>query len=86
MFVGDLRVTDSVPALARAVETQASVLLSIVATDKTSFIHVLKAIFREQHPILGRRTREVLKVTPKADDTIAVGFAAAQTATEAEDA
>ncbi len=81
IFVGDLLLTDRLPSLVRAVETQASVILSVVAHEKTSFLHVLKAIFREQYPILARRTREILKVTPLPDGELTAAFAA-QTTTD----
>lgn len=76
IFVGDLLVTDRLPSLVRAAETQASVIISVVASERTSFLHVLKAIFREQYPILARRTREILKVTPKPDGGLTAAFAA----------
>ena len=76
IFVGDLLLTDRLPSLVRAVETQASVIISVVASEKASFLHVLKAIFREQYPILARRTREILKVTPRPDGALTAAFAA----------
>ena len=83
IFVGDLLLTDRLPSLVRAVETQSSVIVSVVANEKTSFLHVLKAIFREQYPILARRTREILKVTPKPDGGLTAAFAA-QTPTDSD--
>jgi len=67
IFAGDLRVTDRLPSLVRAVETQARVIVSVVATEKASFLHVFKEILGEQYAILGRRTRELVKVTPLAN-------------------
>ncbi len=75
MFVGDLLLSDKLPSLVRAVETHASVVLSVVATDRESFIHILKSIFGEQYAILGRRTREIVSVTPQIDGGLVATFA-----------
>jgi len=64
IFVGDPMATDRFPALARAVETQASVILSIVATEKESCLHIFKTVFGDQYSIMERRMQEVLKITP----------------------
>ena len=79
IFVGDLLLTDRLPSLVRAVETQASVVISVVASERATFLHVLKAIFRDQYPILARRTREILKVTPKPEGGLTAAFAAQAT-------
>ena len=64
IFVGDLMGTDRIPSLIRAVETQASVILSVVATETESYLHLFKTVFGDQYSIVERRMQEVLKITP----------------------
>ena len=75
MFVGDLLLSDSLPALVRAVETHASLVLSVVATERESFVHILRSIFGEQYAILARRIREIVSVCPQSDGGLKTTFA-----------
>lgn len=75
IFAGDLLLTDRLPSLVRAAETCAGIILSVVASDKESFLHILKSIFQEQYSIFGRRTREIVKVTPLPDGGINAAMA-----------
>ncbi|MBT3193503.1 MAG: Flp pilus assembly complex ATPase component TadA [Verrucomicrobia bacterium] len=74
LFVGDLLVTDRLPSLIRAVETQTSVILSVVASEKTSFLHIFKSVFGEQCDFLARRIRETLEVMPLTDGGLTADF------------
>jgi len=76
IFAGDLLVTDYLPALVRAAETRTSIILSLVASEKEAFLHILKSIFKEQYPIFGRRTREIIEVRPQPNDEITAVLAA----------
>lgn len=63
LFVGDLLVTDRLPSLIRAIETQTCVILSIVASDHASFLHIVKTIFGDHYPIFNQRTQEILHIS-----------------------
>jgi hypothetical protein len=76
IFVGDIQATDSIPSMVRAAETGTSIILSLVASDRESFLHILKSICGDQYPIFGRRTREIIEVRPLPDKGISAVFAA----------
>ena len=61
-------------SLIRAVETQPSVILSVVASEKTSFLHIFKSVFGEQCDFLARRIRETLEVMPLTDGGLTADF------------
>lgn len=67
IFAGDLMHTDYIPSMVRAVETQTAIILSVVACEKESFLHILKTIFKDQYTIIERRTQEIIKIMPQSD-------------------
>lgn len=79
IFAGDLLLTDSIPSLVRAAETQASIIISLVASERESFLHILKTIFKDQYSILGRRTQDIIKVMPEDNGEISATYAAKTT-------
>jgi len=75
VFAGDLLLTDSIPSLVRAAETHTTIIISLVASEKESFTHILKAIFKEQYQIIERRTQAVVKVMPQPDGKLSATIA-----------
>jgi twitching motility protein PilT len=75
IFAGDLLLTDRLPSLVRAAETNSNIILSIVANDKESFLHILKSIFQDHYAIFGRRTHEIVKVSPLPNGGISAAMA-----------
>jgi twitching motility protein PilT len=70
IFAGDILLTDNISSLVRASETQTTVMLSLVATEKELFTHILKTICKDQYQIIERRMQEVVKVMPQPDGKI----------------
>ena len=72
IFAGDLLLTDNIPSLVRATETQTTIILSLVASEKESFTHILKAIFKEQYQLIEKRTQEIIKIMPQPEGKVSV--------------
>jgi twitching motility protein PilT len=62
LYVGDLLVTERAPSLARAMETGAGVVMSLVARDQEACSHHLEEVFGVYYQDLARRLRCVAEV------------------------
>jgi twitching motility protein PilT len=81
LYVGDLLVTDRLPALVRAVEMGMRVVISVVASERDSLLHEFNMIFGEQNSRLLRRIREVVHVTPLPAGKLSAAFESLPTKT-----